>query len=885
MDELINATRLNDCGCCEGIAVQTPVDYNNRPGLAAIAYRVGTYSQFKHSLLAQLSTHPALRTLTTREEDDFAIALLDAWAIVADVLTFYQERIANESYLRTATERFSLLQLARLIGYSLRPGVAASTYLAFTLEDAPGVPKIVTIDIGLKVQSVPGKDETPQTFETVEKITARTEWNAIKPRLTQPQILSSSMAEILFKGLSTNLKRGDGLLIVTDTNQTFRRIKSVTTETLAQETRVDLEGLSSPLTALSTIYKAPTFGLATQSLNNATIQTQVLGNKWNQTTLESYAGVQGWRLEEFSVAIAALQVYQPPANTGVFVFRSTAALFGYSAPDRPLYGFKGRPQRNSDGTLKLQPWTPAASEAKNQLYLDSAYDGITVESYIAIRRSPNEDFIIAKVTQVATTSRTEYGISGKTTRLTVDKDWWNSGVNDFTILRKTIVYAQSEPLTLTEITISDEIKKDQIVLDRLYEGLKPGHHIILTGEVTNPKGVTRSEVITVKQVNTVNGNTEITLVQSLKNIYIRSTVNLNGNAILATHGETVQEVLGSGNASRAYQTLTLRQPPLTYISSDSAPGGAASTLQIRVNELLWHEAPMLYGQDGRDRIYISRLEDNGKTLVEFGDGKTGARLPTGQENIKATYRKGIGSVGNVKTGQLTTLLSRPLGVKGVTNPGEATGGDSPETRDRARRNVPLTVLTLGRIVSLQDYEDFASAFMGIGKALATWTWSGQARGVFVTVAGAGGAAIAPDIQPYQNLVSQMKKFSDPYIPLQVQSYRKALFHLKAGLKIDPDFIPETVLANAQAQIKSAFSFEMRAFGQGVALSQVVAVLQSVPGVMAIDVDALYRLDGVGGDGLTAPLPAQAPQAGATSVMAAELLTLDPTSLNDLGVMS
>ncbi|MEH1828438.1 MAG: putative baseplate assembly protein [Nostoc sp.] len=884
MDESINATRLNDCGCCEGIAVQTPVDHDNRPGLAAIAYRVGTYPQFKHSLLAQLSTPPALQTLTTREDDDFAIALLDAWAIVADVLTFYQERIANESYLRTATERFSLLQLARLIGYQLRPGVAASTYLAFTLEDAPGVPKIVTIDVGLKVQSVPGKDETPQTFETVEKITARTEWNAIKPRLTQPQILRSSMAEIRFKGLSTNLKRGDGLLIVTETNQTFRRIKSVTTENLAQETRVELEGLSNPFTALSTLYKTPTFGLATQPLNNATIQTQVLGNKWNQTTLESYAEVQGWKLEEFSAAIAALQVYQPPANTGVFVFRSTAALFGYSAPDRPLYGADGKPQL-TDGVLKLQPWTPAASEAKNQLYLDSAYDGITVGSYIAIRRSPDEDFIIAKVTQATTTSRTEYGISGKTIRLTIDRDWWNAGANDFNTIRKTIVYTQSESLNLTEIPISDEIKDNQITLDRLYEGLKPGHHLILTGEVTNPQGVTRSEVITVKQVNTVSGNTEITLVQSLKNIYVRSTVILNGNAILATHGETVQEVLGSGNASQAYQTFTLRQPPLTHISSDSAPGGAASTLQIRVNELLWHEAPMLYGQNRSDRIYISRLEDNGKTLVEFGNGKTGARLPTGQENIKATYRKGIGSVGNVKAGQLTTLLSRPLGVKGVTNPGDATGGDHPETRDRARRNAPLTVLTLGRIVSLQDYEDFASAFMGIGKALATWTWNRQARGVFVTVAGAGGAAIAPDSQTYQNLVSQMKKFSDPYIPLQVQSYRKALFHLKASLKIAPDFIPETVLAQAQVQMKSAFSFEMRAFGQGVALSQVVAVLQSVPGVMAIDVDALYRLDGVGGDGLTAPLPAKAPQAGATSVTAAELLTLDPTSLNDLGVMS
>src|SRR5919112_5129761 len=133
-------TGLDVCGCCEGLAASTPVEVYNRPGLAAIAYRVGTHSLFKESMLARLSASdlPALRGLNTRDDDDFAVALLDAWAMVADVLTFYQERIANESYLRTATERRSILELARLIGYEPGTGVAASTHLAFTLEDAPG---------------------------------------------------------------------------------------------------------------------------------------------------------------------------------------------------------------------------------------------------------------------------------------------------------------------------------------------------------------------------------------------------------------------------------------------------------------------------------------------------------------------------------------------------------------------------------------------------------------------------------------------------------------------------------------------------------------------------------------------------------------------------
>ena len=131
--------RLDDCGCCAGIGPSAPGVVFNRPGLSAIAYRSATWHEFRSSLIAALShrDHPALASLTTRDGDDFTIALLDAVAAMGDVLTFYGERIANECYLRTATERRSVLELARLIGYELKPGVAASTLLAFTVEDPP----------------------------------------------------------------------------------------------------------------------------------------------------------------------------------------------------------------------------------------------------------------------------------------------------------------------------------------------------------------------------------------------------------------------------------------------------------------------------------------------------------------------------------------------------------------------------------------------------------------------------------------------------------------------------------------------------------------------------------------------------------------------------
>ncbi|MGB3614325.1 MAG: hypothetical protein WBA10_11085, partial [Elainellaceae cyanobacterium] len=199
----------------------TPSPIDNRPGLSAIAYRVGDFTSVKQRLLDLLPlilrqpTAPGpLERLTTRAEDDPAIALLDAWAVVADVITFYQERIANEGFLRTAMERRSVLELVRAIHYELDPGVAASAYLTVTVEEAPGSPDVVTVPARTQVLSVPIEDELPQTFETGEVFVARREWNAIRPRAARPQRITPQTQQLYLAGASTQLKAGDFLLLV-----------------------------------------------------------------------------------------------------------------------------------------------------------------------------------------------------------------------------------------------------------------------------------------------------------------------------------------------------------------------------------------------------------------------------------------------------------------------------------------------------------------------------------------------------------------------------------------------------------------------------------------------------------------------------------------------
>lgn len=841
---------LNDCKCCQGVAAQTPAEVTNRPGLSAVAYRVGTHSQFMHSLLAALSdpARPALQGLKTRDDDDPSIALLDAAATMADVLTFYQERFANESYLRTATERRSLLELARLIGYELRPGVAASTFLAFTLDESPGAPAATAIAAGTKVQSIPGPGETAQTFETVADIEARVEWNALQPQMTQVFVPQFGDTHVYLKGTATNLKPGDALLLVGaereadpgNENWDFRRVTAVKADPVAKRTYVEWE-----------------VGLGTTTPH----------------------------------------LVQPAANPRVYALRQRAALFGHNAP---------QPATLSDQTLThygMLPTSPTAdwtfALAAQAIDLDTTYPGILPQSWLVLARPDYTE--LYRVTTAVETARTGFTLVGKVTNCALDTTENLAGFGGAN-LRRTMVFAQSELLEMAESPVTDPVTGPGIALAQPPAGLAKGQWLVAAGK-DSATGDALSEVVA---VSAVDGAT-LTVAPPLANRYARESFSLNANVAPATHGETVQEILGSGDASAAYQQFTLRQPPLTYVSAATA-SGAASTLALRVNDLLWQEVPTLYGRGPQEHVYVTRTGDDGRTTVEFGDGVTGARLPTGQNNVRATYRKGIGVDGLVQAGQLSLLLTRPLGVKSVLNPEAATGAQDREALDDARTNAPLTVLTLDRTVSLQDYEDFARAFAGIAKALATWTWDGRTQRVFITVAGPAGAAIPPDSDTYRHLLAALQQAGDPFVSLRVQSYRPVYFRFGGRIKADPAYQSGLVLAAVEQALRAQFSFAARAFGQPVMLSEVIAAVQAVPGVVAVTVDKLYRPDELmffrspfsppillakmgtvfqlERRSLLSPRLLAAPPEVLVdgSIAAAELLTLDPAPLEELGVM-
>jgi predicted phage baseplate assembly protein len=930
-DALLDAA---GCGCCAGTDVETPAAIDNPPGLAAIAYRVGTWSTFRESILARLSSadHPALAGLRSRDGDDFTIALADGFAVMADVLSFYQERIANEAYLRTATERRSVLELARLIGYAPAPGVAAETWLAFTLEEARGAPEQkavpVTIASGTRVQSVPGPDELPQTFEILAPIEARVEHNALRVQTQAPQPIARGMTELYLAGTGLQVAPGDIVLIVGHDRRTFSGSERWDVRVLKQVVADDRRG-------------------------------------WTHIA---------WT-EPLGHVSPAVDPADPPAE--VFVFRARVALFGHNAPDPSLLSSSGTDLAGVASTTSPRSWNGYAGNGQ-VIDLDQAYPKIVAGSWIAlvsdaIRHLPSSlpGYVeLYNVAQIAYPSRSAFGLSGKISRITPDTTehlgWYG--------LRDTLVLAQSEPLALHTRPVRDPLYGDAVALATLAPALAAGQALAIAGKrqhvrVTDVAGaltlardaggsvavgpgdrfamltgptralpdgtpalVEPEELMTLMEARNATpltwrvadrdgaygtltaapralrldasrdtdptiaeiafaaaaadgiahdrDRTRVRLAAALQHAYERETVVVNANVAPAGHGESVAELLGSGDAAARNQSFLLKQSPMTWTIA-STPAGRLSTLQIQAADTLWREVPTLYGAGARDRVFTTQTQDDGTTLVRFGDGVEGARLPTGQQNLRARYRKGIGVAGNVAAGRLTTLLTRPLGVVGATNPEAASGGEDAETLDAARANAPLTVLTLDRAVSLTDYADYSRAFAGIAKAHAAWIAHGAARGVHVTVAGPHGAAVKAVTS--NDLVASLRSYGDPLVPLNVQSYRAATFRLSATVRVAADRVVDDTLEAVRLALRDAFSFDARDFGQTVSMDEIMRVCHGVAGVEAVDLVLLRRSDQSATPAVRARLFAAMPLLTGATVSPAEILVLDAASL-DIGAM-
>lgn len=985
----MDADKLDDCHCCEGLNAPDPV--RNDPGLPALRYRVdvqpGFYARMLQSLpIARADASEAdsprpLARLLSRSNADPSVGLIDACACVADVLTFYQERIANEGFLRTATERRSVLELARTIGYELKPGVAASVHLAFTVEDAPGAPGVCTLARGAPVQSVPPQGKLPQVFETSAEIVARAGWNALMPRQSRPadmalldvpgaatntganaatrkalvligprgsfpagsanlhpdlgkqdlyrldpdlsiddRVDAIEVSRVYFTDATTGIAGGDLILFSakrgSDLTSLVLRAVDVVAEPALKRVRVDLEPLpavAAPLPppyikwivpyVIKPVLSFARAQIASVPFTSVSLTNTVTTQAWRERDLQAMIGIQRWSATSLVKAIAKPADGPPIApEAGAFAFGAKLGFFGHNAPRWAVLPAKtgnvhddaypegwdlGDPDGGANGSKLGVPRTIWQDSQGNAIvphtYLERAVPNINRAGWVVFD-APDEAARAYSVFDARETSRADYGLSGRAMALTL------AGADGHVLaesnpppfrFRSSTAHVASRKLPLADLPIDTPIAAGDsaIELDRMVLGLTAGQPIALTGERSDLPGVDAAEIAVLDDIVHAAGRSTLMLREKLVYSYRRSSLKISANVVHATHGENVAEVLGSGDASQPHQSFTLKKPPTTFLSAPT-PKGVQSTLELRVGGVRWDEVDSLYGVAPDQPVYATRIDNDARMQLIFGDGVQGARLPTGTVNVAACYRSGIGPDGEVDAGTLTMLRAMPLGLRGVTNPVPAAGAEGPEQLADARRNAPLTLLTFERVVSLLDYQDYARAYPGIGKARADVLWIDGANLVHLTVAGATGDA--PGDEVMTNLPKSIAAASDPSQRFTVAAYVQRYFSCGAQLAIDPRYRFADVQAAVSTVLLQGFGFAARDLGQSVTAAEVMALIHTVAGVLAVDLTELQPY----ADG---PPPASAVRDGVPvfgarwkaatrSTTPAELLLINPAAL-------
>ena len=942
------------CTACNPPVPATPLSEVNRPGLSRLSYRVGVFSAFRQAMLDYLVVNPVVsadRTnpsvsnrLATWSSDDYGVAICEMWAYVCDVLTFYQQAAANESYLRTAQLPESLARLGFLLGYQPSRGLAASTLLAL-LADAGALP---TLPGGLGVQSIPPPGQTPVVFEFSQPLT-------INPKANQPQLLGE-----LVQATSTTsaefLGDSNGPPIVVGTKLVFFNNSTVVADqVVASVTAADRGGklitwggaLPQPLTSGMQVArygrKFKLFGA------NAPHSIPVLSNngtKWftfntaSTTSIQAqtgnvyldgtYDGIStGGKVLIYaaganpvfifatilSVAVGQGSVAAQPSCTpppgfppsatvvqGACTVLSVNPASSFTVPLQGcvIYEILGGLlsfQQNVDsdqiaaGSNSLNLVDGSGLQAGTQMILVSPValvtDSFSSPTYAAtLSQNPANDFSVQVSVAGSALLASDYTVvtsminSVATSRVTfssppagaVQVIYTVPGgiqVIDNPMLCYTVVLTEN-PLDNSTVTVTvggaalastafsletDMVNNVEVTLVRLNQA--PFGAIQVNYQATG----TVSDVVTVNGAPARNsdGSWTVNITPNLGNGYQASLTMLYANVVPATQGQTqIEQVLGSGDASQQWLEFKVPITPVTYIPDAAGAGGATSTLSVFVDEIEWTEVSTFYGHGPDETIFTTRVDDSGGLYVRFGNGVTGRRPTTGQANITAQMRKGLGSNGNVAAGTITTMLQPQPGLKSVLNPLPAYLGADAEDASAIRQNAPSSVVTLGRAVSLNDYAALALTYRGgVAKANASWVDFCGRRGVQLTVAPAGGGSLTQPLTA--SLLHFLNDHRDPNVPLRIVSAAAVPFVFSATIYV----LAGNKQSLVQAAVNAAFgpggdtgylSFANLQFGQSMFPSALISVLQGVPGVDWVELLDFYEANPNGTHGYgSAPL--------------------------------
>lgn len=216
---------------------------------------------------------------------------------------------------------------------------------------------------------------------------------------------------------------------------------------------------------------------------------------------------------------------------------------------------------------------------------------------------------------------------------------------------------------------------------------------------------------------------------------------------LVTQGRTYEDSpLGSsdGTASQSFETSRDH-----YISG---------SMRVWVDGDEWGpEVDDFLSSEPGSRHFVVELGTNDKATVLFGDGANGRIPPAGASNIRAQYRAGGETDGNVGASQITVDKSGLSYINKLWNPRQATGwteaeGASAESLERVKIAGPATLRTKTVAIGPDDVVTLAASFEDttgarpFERARAFEEGYGEKTIELIVVAAGGGIATADQLE-------------------------------------------------------------------------------------------------------------------------------------------
>ncbi len=852
---------------------------DNRAGLPRIAYRIGRYADFVEAMTRGIDAAPELTGWTHRDADDPGIALLEGAALLADILSFYQEHYANEAYLRTAAWRESVAELVRLTGYRLAPGIGGRATLAF---EARG-DKPVTIREGFPVKAELEDLTVPADFQTDAALTAWPHlgrFNLYRARRYLPTLAEGSssfeLAKVNNAGDSLNLaafdlKVGDRLLLQpaepgwTSSGSTLFAQKAPQVVKVKKVTRL--------LGRVIVDIDAP------------------LVEAWNQP-VAAYRLGRSFRLFGHNA---------PPTTVTNELSGSTIIGALESSTSFERHTSTNHDCGNTSASIPLPPTLMPLDQEVTDL---TPGGRVVIQTRVAeTTTSTRFDVSVVRTIRSIRAGTLGFGnLNGPSTLLTLDNALIKhpvspprpvADVRDFRIHEVT-----SPPLTLGPVSDPQDsafvngsaalryygtaVQAQQFAGRHLYLSHADGRSVELV--CTDSVAHFAPPVPDAPKMWSLTFDRAPAPFTRADFDEAAPTVTVFGNLVDASQGKTEHDaVLGNGDNRQMWQTFPLPKSPLTYFLSAGAVPPQTPELEIWVNARLWTRVDAFFGHAPDEQIYIVREDAEGRSFVQFGDGETGARLPSGLKNVVAVYRSGVGAHGAIKPGATPTASERPPGFDKLSLAGIVSGGADPEDGDKAREAAPGKVQSLGRLVSIQDYETETLGVPGVVTAAAAWDLHAGVPAIILRVLlEAGREAEFNDVRA---TLAHAQRCSGPdRFPLVVEQALLRYAFVDVSYARDPSYRQEDVEAglraalglvdDAAAQRSGLFGLRARRLGEREYASRIEGRLQNVAGVLWCKVTALGRFTAGVTDLDTLLLPAAPrPIAQVLACSAHELLQL------------